>query len=108
MRFGAAGLLVAACLLAACSAAQMGSGTRSQAAGRPSPARAGVPLPHSSRLAALTPVPGSRPGATQTYRAASPGHAVLVSAGTGCFIFRHREARETTRSCPVVTVTVVP
>src|SRR5207248_6795798 len=70
---------------------------------------AGVtPLPHSSRLAVLTPVTGSRPGATQTYRAASTGHAVLVSDATGCLILRHREARETTRSCPVVAVTVVP
>jgi hypothetical protein len=67
-----------------------------------------VPLPHSSRLAVLAPVAGSRNGTTQTYRAGSPGHAVLVSGATGCFIFRHGEGRQTVRDCPVVAVTVVP
>lgn len=67
-----------------------------------------VPLPHSSRLTVLAPVAGSRNGTTQTYRAARPGHAVLVSGATGCFIFRHGEGRQTIRNCPVVAVTVVP
>jgi hypothetical protein len=67
-----------------------------------------VPLPHSSRRAVLAPVAGSLRGATQTYRAVRPGHAVLVSDATGCFIFRHNEGRDTTRDCPVVAVTVVP
>ena len=69
---------------------------------------AGIRLPHSSRLAVLAPVAGSRAGTTQTYRAASPGHAVLVSDAAGCFILRHSEGRDTTRDCPVVAVTVVP
>jgi hypothetical protein len=67
-----------------------------------------IRLPHSSRLAVLAPVAGSRHGATQTYRAAGPGHAVLVSGAAACFIFRHGEGLQATRDCPVVMVTVVP
>ena len=69
----------------------------------------GYMLPHSTRPAVLAPGAVGPDGKTQTYLAASPGHAVLVSGTPGCLLIgRHPELREVLRSCPVVAVTVVP
>jgi hypothetical protein len=65
-------------------------------------------LLHSSFPSVLAPGAVSRDGATQTYRAARPGHAVLVSDGQACPTRGHLEAAEVPRSCPVISVTVVP
>jgi hypothetical protein len=66
-------------------------------------------LPHSSRPSVLAPGAMTGNGATQTYRAGRPGQAVLSSGSRACLIFRHPQARRpTTRTCPVVAVTVVP
>ena len=65
-------------------------------------------LPHSSVPVVLAPGAVSQDRATQTYRAARPGHAQLVSGTHGCLAFRHKELKEVPGSCPVVAVTVVP
>ena len=65
-------------------------------------------LPHSSVPSVLAPGAVSQDRATQTYRAARPGHALLVSGTHGCLAFRHKELKEVPGSCPVVAVTVVP
>jgi hypothetical protein len=64
-------------------------------------------LPHSSLPSVLAPRAVSRDGATQTYRAARPGHAVLISDGQACLARRHLEVNEIHGSCPVIAVTVV-
>jgi hypothetical protein len=46
--------------------------------------------------------------ATQTYRAARPGHAVLISDTQACLARRHMEVKEVPGSCPMMAVTVVP
>jgi hypothetical protein len=175
MRFGAAGLLVVAGLLASCTAAHprpaaqpnggtSPAGTRAQATagarlqvsrgpwwssprfitpcGAPALVRAGGhvmgvgtcgqgfsdppqkmtltvgqridvhvfegAVPHSSRPSVLAPGAVSRDRTTQTYRAAGPGHAVLVSHAVRCFVVSHPEFNRTARTCPVIAVTVVP
>jgi hypothetical protein len=65
-------------------------------------------LPHSSFPSVLAPSAVSQGRATQTYRAARPGHAVLVSDAQACLALRHREVKEIPGSCPVAEVTVVP
>jgi hypothetical protein len=65
-------------------------------------------VPHSSRPSVLAPGAVSRDRTTQTYRAASPGHAVLVSDAVRCFVISHPELNRVTRTCPVIAVTVVP
>jgi hypothetical protein len=61
------------------------------------------PLPRSSRPSVLMSVARSRDGATGTYRAIRPGHAVLISHAW-C-LSSNREIRG---SCPVIEVAVVP
>ena len=65
-------------------------------------------LPHSSFPSVLAPAAVSQDRATQTYRAARPGHAVLIPDAKACLALRHREVKEIPGSCPVVAVTVVP
>ncbi len=65
-------------------------------------------VPHSTRPSVLAPGAVSRDRTTQTYRAASPGHAVLVSDAVRCFVVSHPEIKQTLRTCPVIAVTVVP
>jgi hypothetical protein len=65
-------------------------------------------VPHSSRPSVLAPGAVSRDRATQTYRAASPGHAALVSGAVRCFVITHPEIKQAARACPVIAVTVVP
>jgi hypothetical protein len=65
-------------------------------------------LPHSSRPSVLAPGTVGRDGVTRTYRAASPGHAVLVSGAARCLVSSHPEIKQDVRACPVVAVTVVP
>jgi len=66
-------------------------------------------LPHSSRPSVLAPGAMTGKGTTQTYRADHQGRAVLSSDSRACLLFRHPQAgRATTRTCPVVAVTVVP
>ena len=65
-------------------------------------------LPHSSFPAVLAPGGLSQDRATQTYHAARPGHAVLISDARACLVLRHREVKEVPGSCPMVAVTVVP
>jgi len=67
-----------------------------------------IRLPHSSCPSVLVPGAVSQDRATQTYRAARPGHALLVSGVRACFAYRHREVKEIPGSCPVVAVTVAP
>jgi hypothetical protein len=66
-----------------------------------------IPLPASSRpvliRSAISP-----DRATATYRAVRPGHAVLTSSPAFCLHTRHHRDRETTGSCPVIEVTLVP
>jgi hypothetical protein len=61
------------------------------------------PLPHSSRPSVLVSVASSRDGATGTYRAIRPGHAVLISHAW-CLA----SSREIRGNCPVIEVTVTP
>jgi hypothetical protein len=65
-------------------------------------------VPHSSHPLVLAPGAVSRDRATQTYRAASPGHAVLVSGAVRCLMISHPQTKQTARTCPVVAVTVLP
>jgi hypothetical protein len=65
-------------------------------------------VPHSSRPSVLAPGAMSRDRTTQTYRAASPGQAVLISDGVRCFVISHPEIKQGLRTCPVIAVTVVP
>ena len=66
-------------------------------------------VPHSSRSAVLAPGAVSDAGATQTYRADRPGQAVLISDARECRLLRNQQARQAAiRTCPVVTVNVVP
>jgi hypothetical protein len=65
-------------------------------------------VPHSSRPSVLAPGPVSPDRTTQTYRAAGPGHAVLVSHAVLCLVVSHPELNHTARTCPVIAVTVVP
>ena len=66
-------------------------------------------VPHSSRPAVLAPGAVSDAGATQTYRADRPGQAVLISDARECRLLRNQQARQAaTRTCPVVTINVVP
>jgi hypothetical protein len=65
-------------------------------------------VPHSSRPSVLVPGAVSRDRATQTYRAARPGHAVLVSGAVRCFVIGHPEFQHVARTCPVIAVTVLP
>jgi hypothetical protein len=67
-----------------------------------------IPLPRSSRPSVLMRSAISPDRATATYRAVRPGHAVLTSSPTFCLHTRHHQDRETTGSCPVVEVTVIP
>jgi hypothetical protein len=67
-----------------------------------------IPLPRSSRPSVLMRSAISPDRATATYRAVSPGNAVLTSSPTFCLHTRHHHDRETTGSCPVVEVTVTP
>jgi hypothetical protein len=97
-RFTAAGFLVVAGLLASCSAAHVRPGTQSRPGTRS----------QASRPSVLAPGTVSRDRKTQTYRAASPGHAVLVSGAVRCMVASHPEIKQAARACPVVTVTVVP
>jgi hypothetical protein len=66
-----------------------------------------VRLPHSSFPSILAPGAVSQNRATQTYRAARPGHAVLISDTQACLAHRHMEVKEIPGSCPVLAVTVV-
>ena len=66
------------------------------------------PLPQSSRSSVLTRSAISPDRATASYRAVRPGHAVLMSSRTFCLHTRHHGFHETTASCPVVEVTVIP
>ena len=61
------------------------------------------PLPRSSRPSVLLSVASSPDGATGTYRAIRPGHALLLSRAR-C-LASNREIRG---DCPVLEVTVVP
>lgn len=61
------------------------------------------PPPRSSRPSVLTSVASSPDGATGTYRAMRPGHAVLISRAW-CLA----SDREIRGDCPVIEVTVVP
>jgi hypothetical protein len=67
-----------------------------------------VRLPRSSFPAVLAPGAVSQNRATQAYRAARPGHAVLISDGQACLARGHMEVKEIPGSCPVIAVTVVP
>jgi hypothetical protein len=67
-----------------------------------------IPLPASSRPSVLARSAISPDRATATYRADGPGQAVLTSARTFCLHTRDHRDRETTGSCPVIEVTVVP
>ena len=67
-----------------------------------------IPLPASTRPSVLMRSAISPDRATGTYRAVGPGHAVLTSSPTFCLHTRHHRDRETTASCPVIEVTVVP
>jgi hypothetical protein len=67
-----------------------------------------IPLPASSRTSVLIRTAISPDRATATYRAVGSGHAVLTSSRTFCLHTRHHRIRETTGSCPVIEVTVVP
>jgi hypothetical protein len=67
-----------------------------------------VRLPHSSFPTILSPGAVSQNRATQTYRAARPGHAVLISDTQACLARRHMEVKEVPGSCPMMAVTVVP
>jgi len=67
-----------------------------------------IPLPASSRPSVLVRSAISPDRATATYRAVRPGHAVLTSSPTFCLHTRHHQFRETTGSCPVIEVTVIP
>ena len=66
-------------------------------------------VPHSSRPAVLAPGAVNDAGATQTYQADRPGQAVLISDARECRLLQDQQARQAaTRTCPVVTVNVVP
>jgi len=67
-----------------------------------------IPLPASSRPSVLMRSAISPDRATGTYRAIRPGQAVLTSSPTFCLHTCHHQDRETTRSCPVIEVSVVP
>lgn len=67
-----------------------------------------MPLPASSRPSVLSRTAISPDRATATYRAAGPGQAALTSSRAFCLHTRHHQFRETTSSCPVIEVTVVP
>jgi hypothetical protein len=67
-----------------------------------------IPLPRSSRPSVVLPGAISPDRATETYRAARPGHAALASHTWACLVVRHRQSREVTGNCPVVEITVVP
>ena len=67
-----------------------------------------VRLPHSSFPSVLAPGAVSQNRATQTYRAARPGHAVLISHTQSCLAHGHMEVKQVPGDCPVMAVTVVP
>ena len=67
-----------------------------------------MPLPRSSRPSVVMRSAISPDRATATYRAVRPGRAVLTSSRTFCLHTRHQRDRETTASCPVVKVVVIP
>ena len=67
-----------------------------------------VRLPHSSFPSILAPGAVSQNRATQTYRAARPGHAVLISHTQSCLARGHIEVKQVPGDCPVMAVTVVP
>jgi len=56
----------------------------------------------------LAPGAVSQDRATQTYRAARPGHAVLISHTQSCLARGHIEVKQVPGDCPVMAVTVVP
>ena len=67
-----------------------------------------VRLPHSSFPSVLAPGAVSQNRATQTYRAARPGHAVLISHTQSCLARGHMEVKQVPGDCPLMAVTVVP
>jgi len=68
----------------------------------------GTPLPQSSRQSVLKRGAISANRATGTYDAVRSGSAALPPSPLFCLHDRHHRDRETTASCPVIEVTVIP